>query len=54
VDSVGSVISLSWDRIEPNPGTLDPRWRSVSKGVVKLEGELMVVVDIDALLKIDI
>lgn len=50
VDSVGNVQSLSVSRIEPNPSTLDPRWRGISNGVVRLEGELMVVLDIDAFL----
>lgn len=50
VDSVGNVQSLPISRIEPNPSTLDPRWRGISNGVVRLEGELMVVLDIDAFL----
>ncbi|WP_299443718.1 chemotaxis protein CheW [uncultured Rhodospira sp.] len=53
VDSVGNVHSLSLDSIEPNPSTLDPRWRAVSLGVVRLEGELMVVMDVDAFLKFE-
>ncbi|MBB4286739.1 chemotaxis protein CheW [Roseospira goensis] len=53
VDSVGNVHSLSLSAIEPNPSTLDPRWRSVSLGVVRLEGELMVVMDVDAFLKFE-
>lgn len=50
VDSVGNVQSLPVSRIEPNPSTLDPRWRGISAGVVRLEEELMVVLDIDAFL----
>ncbi|MBB4265345.1 chemotaxis protein CheW [Roseospira visakhapatnamensis] len=50
VDSVGNVHSLSVDAIEPNPSTLDPRWRGISQGVVRLDGELMVVMDVDAFL----
>lgn len=50
VDSVGNVQSLPISRIEPNPSTLDPRWRGISSGVVRLEEELMVVLDIDAFL----
>lgn len=53
VDSVGNVHSLSLDAIEPNPSTLDARWRGVSQGVVRLEGELMVVMDVDAFLKFE-
>ncbi len=50
VDSVGNVLNLPSSRIEPNPTTLDPRWRAISLGVVRLEGELMVVLDVDAFL----
>ncbi|MQX36417.1 chemotaxis protein CheW [Roseospira navarrensis] len=53
VDSVGNVHSLSMDAIEPNPSTLDSRWRSVSQGVVRLDGELMVVMDVDAFLSFE-
>lgn len=50
VDSVGEVKSLRVDKIESNPTTLNPRWRQISLGVVRLEGELMVISDVDALL----
>jgi len=50
VDSVGNVHSVSMDAIEPNPSTLDHRWRGISQGVVRLDGELMVVLDVDAFL----
>ncbi|CCG08155.1 chemotaxis protein CheW [Pararhodospirillum photometricum] len=50
VDSVGNVLTLPLSRIEPNPTTMDPRWRAVSNGVVRLDGELMVVMDVDAFL----
>jgi len=52
VDSVGAVLSLPLKRIESNPSTLDPKWRHISGGVVQLEKELMVVVDVDSLLSI--
>lgn len=50
VDSVGNVLTLPLNRIEPNPTTLDPRWRAISCGVVRLDGELMVVLDVDSFL----
>lgn len=50
IDQVGEVLNLSEDDQEPNPANLDPRWRSVSKGVHKLKGELMVVLDVDEVL----
>lgn len=50
VDSVGNVLNLPLRNIEPNPSTLDPRWRGISSGVVRLEGELLIVLDVDAFL----
>lgn len=52
VDSVGAVVTLDMAQVEKNPPTLDPRWRGVSSGVVRLDGEIMIVMDIDALLEI--
>ena len=50
VDNVGAVITLNTDKIEQNPSTLDHRWRGFSSGVVRLERELMIVLDIDSIL----
>ncbi|OPZ77039.1 MAG: Chemotaxis protein CheW [Alphaproteobacteria bacterium ADurb.Bin438] len=50
VDKVGAVIPLTFDKIEKNPSTLHPRWRSISAGVVRLKEELMIVLDIESLL----
>lgn len=52
VDSVGAVISLPIKRIEKNPTTLDQRWRSISSGVIQLEEELLILLDIDMLLSL--
>jgi len=50
VDLVGEVVSLSNDDFERNPATLDPRWREVSTGIYRLNGQLMVVLDVPRLL----
>jgi purine-binding chemotaxis protein CheW len=50
VDEVGEVLSLPADRLEANPPTLDAGWRSVSLGIHRLEGRLLVVVDVARLL----
>jgi purine-binding chemotaxis protein CheW len=50
VDSVGEVLSLSNEDYERNPATLDPRWREVSTGIYRLNGQLMVVLDVPRLL----
>ncbi len=54
VDQVGEVLALDDDAREANPPTLDPRWRSVSLGVFRLQGQLMVVLDVDKLLDIGV
>ncbi len=46
VDNVGEVMTLQTGVLERSPGTLDPRWREVSGGVYRLEGELLVVLDV--------
>jgi purine-binding chemotaxis protein CheW len=50
VDQVGEVLALDDDAREANPPTLDPRWRSVSLGVHRLQGKLMVVLDVERVL----
>lgn len=52
VDGIGDVVSLPTDLYEKTPGTLDPVWREFASGVYRLEGKLMVVLDIDRLLDI--
>lgn len=50
VDKVGDVISLEQDAFENNPSTLDPIWREFANGVYRLDGKLMVVLDVERLL----
>jgi len=52
VDKIGDVVSLSNDKFEKNPGTLDSTWREFASGVYRLEKSLMVVLDVDRLLDI--
>jgi purine-binding chemotaxis protein CheW len=52
VDSVGEVLSLSGTNFERNPATLDARWREVSAGIYRLDGSLLVVLDVTRLLDI--
>jgi purine-binding chemotaxis protein CheW len=49
VDQVGEVLSLS-EGFEPSPPTLDPLWRDVSAGIYRLDGTLLVVLDVARLL----
>lgn len=46
VDRVGDVLHLADDRFEPTPATLDPAWRTFCEGVYRLDGELLVVLNI--------
>ena len=46
VDAVGEVLSLDGGGAERNPATLDPVWREVSAGIYRLDGALLVVLDV--------
>jgi purine-binding chemotaxis protein CheW len=52
VDKVGEVLSMEADKFEDNPGTLDARWREFCKGIYRLDGVLLVVLDVTRLLDI--
>lgn len=50
IDSVGEVLSVPLAAFERNPATLNSRWREVSGGVFRLEGKLLVVLEVERLL----
>jgi len=50
IDSVGEVLNLPVDRLDSNPVNLDRRWAGVSAGVFRLDGQLLVILDIDRVL----
>lgn len=50
VDKVGDVIGLESKLYEGNPSTLDPVWREFASGVFRLDGQIMVVLDVQRLL----
>jgi purine-binding chemotaxis protein CheW len=50
IDRVGEVLSLSNSEFERNPANLDTRWRAVSKGIYRLESELLVIFDVEYVL----
>ena len=52
VDSVGEVLSLAMANYERNPSTLDALWREISSGVFRLEGRLLLVLNVERLLDI--
>lgn len=51
IDVAGEVLSLSAESFERNPVNLDPRWREVSEGVYRLESQLMVVLQLDKIIR---
>ncbi len=53
IDKVGEVHRLSADTFEVNPANLDPRWSAISAGVHRLDGSLMVVIDVEKVLAQD-
>jgi purine-binding chemotaxis protein CheW len=54
IDNVGEVLKLDGNAREPNPINLDPRLARVSTGIYRLEGQLLMVVDVDRVLDIGI
>ena len=50
IDTVGEVMKLGETTLEPNPVNLDPRLARVSAGVHRLDGQLMVILDVDYVL----
>jgi len=52
VDAVGEVLKLSNTQREPNPINLDRKLAGLSAGVYQLEGQLLVVLDIDCVLNL--
>lgn len=50
IDNVGEVLDLPSNGREPNPVNLDQRWAAISGGVHRLNGQLMVILDVDRVL----
>jgi purine-binding chemotaxis protein CheW len=53
VDEIGDVIELGGDTFETPPGNLTPEQRRMIAGIHKLEGRLLLVLDIDRVLQLD-
>jgi purine-binding chemotaxis protein CheW len=51
IDTVGEVLKLADGTREPNPVNLDQRLARVSAGVNRLEGQLLVILDVDRVLE---
>lgn len=54
VDQVGEVMKLSADTHEPNPVHMDSRWVKLSRGVHRLDEKLLIILDVDAVLSLEV
>lgn len=52
IDRVGEVLRLGRATFEKNPANLDVRWSSISAGVHRLDGQLLVLLDVERILDI--
>ncbi len=52
IDSVGDVLSLNGETYEETPVTLESVWRNISSGIHKLDGKILVILDVKQLLKV--
>ena len=50
VDEVGEVLKLDPDDMQPNPVHMDRGWVGLSQGVHQLRDQLLIVLDVDAVL----
>jgi purine-binding chemotaxis protein CheW len=50
VDAVGEVLTIPTAHIEKSPANLVASWKEVASGIHRLQDELLVVIDIQALL----
>lgn len=54
VDAVGEVMRLDQSTFEPSPVHLDRNWAALATGVHRLEDRLLVVLDVDAILALEL
>jgi len=54
VDAVGEVMKLAKDACETKPANLDARLAEVTAGVYRLDGQLLVVLDIDRVFQMNV
>ena len=52
IDRIGELLKLPHNGCEENPVNLDPRMAKLAGGVHRLDGQLMVVLDVDRVLEI--
>jgi purine-binding chemotaxis protein CheW len=52
IDQIGKVLRLPEESREENPVNLDPRMAKLAGGVHRLDGQLMVILDVDRVLEL--
>jgi purine-binding chemotaxis protein CheW len=52
IDQVSEVMSLKASALERNPPTLPPPWAEFSSGIHRLEGRLLVLLDVERLIRV--
>jgi purine-binding chemotaxis protein CheW len=52
VDDVGDVVAVEPSRVQPTPATVAPSVRALARGVVPLDGRLLLVLDLERTLAI--
>ncbi len=50
IDNVGDVLSIKDSEIRDNPPTLDSLWKEISTGIFRMDGKLLLVLDVSKLL----
>ena len=53
VDDVSDVLTIEAQQIEKVPSTLDSVWRDACQGIYKLEGQLLLILDIGKFFGLD-
>jgi purine-binding chemotaxis protein CheW len=53
IDDVGEVMRLSCDSMEAVPVHLDAHWSRLARGVFRVDRQLLIILDVDAVLALD-
>jgi purine-binding chemotaxis protein CheW len=53
IDAVGEILKLGPDTHEPVPANLEPRLARLARSIHRLEGQLLVVLDVDRVLDVE-
>jgi purine-binding chemotaxis protein CheW len=53
VDEVGDVVSVTDQSVQPTPASLDPRWRTASVGIVRRESDLLMILSVDEVIRLE-